>query len=685
MKLSDNITCLKGVGEKSAALFHKLNIYTIDDLIHHYPRDYEEYEMPVGIRFAEKDCVQTLRVTIKRVEGVKRVRNLQILSAVAGDSENSIVLTWFNMAFLRTKLKVGETIIVRGTPVIKNGRLTMEQPELFTDKEYEKKQGQLLPKYPLTKGLTNNMLIKVMRQVMDSKVLEREFLPLSIREQQQLAEYNYAISTIHFPEKREDLIFARKRLVFDEFFLFILSLRFLKESTEKTENVFQFSKDEKVQSLLQQLPFSLTNAQMRAWQDVKENMNSEYVMSRLIQGDVGSGKTIVAALALVYAAENGYQGAMMAPTEVLAKQHYEYFVELQEKYQLDIHPVLLTGSMTAKQKRQARERIEMGMADIVIGTHTLFQESVAYDNLALVITDEQHRFGVRQREMLMEKGTCPHVLVMSATPIPRTLAIIIYGDLDISVIDELPSNRIPIKNCVVDTSYRDKAYSFITKEVQAGHQVYIICPMVEESENMEAENVIDYERMLRDKLPPEIKTECLHGKMKSGAKNDIMERFAANEIQVLVSTTVVEVGVNVPNATVMMVENAELFGLAQLHQLRGRVGRGSAQSYCIFVSGSDKKETKKRLEILNKSNDGFYISSEDLKLRGPGDLFGFRQSGLLEFKIGDIFTDAAILQGAAEAAAIFSENRKLLEEPEYAELKKKIDFYLEKDLNSLSL
>lgn len=685
MKLSDNITCLKGVGEKSAALFHKLNIYTIDDLIHHYPRDYEEYEMPVGIRFAEKDCVQTLRVTIKRVEGVKRVRNLQILSAVAGDSENSIVLTWFNMAFLRTKLKVGETIIVRGTPVIKNGRLTMEQPELFTDKEYEKKQGQLLPKYPLTKGLTNNMLIKVMRQVMDSKVLEREFLPLAIREQQQLAEYNYAISTIHFPEKREDLIFARKRLVFDEFFLFILSLRFLKESTEKTENVFQFSKDEKVQSLLQQLPFSLTNAQMRAWQDVKENMNSEYVMSRLIQGDVGSGKTIVAALALVYAAENGYQGAMMAPTEVLAKQHYEYFVELQEKYQLDIHPVLLTGSMTVKQKRQARERIEMGMADIVIGTHTLFQESVAYDNLALVITDEQHRFGVRQREMLMEKGTCPHVLVMSATPIPRTLAIIIYGDLDISVIDELPSNRIPIKNCVVDTSYRDKAYSFITKEVQAGHQVYIICPMVEESENMEAENVIDYERMLRDKLPPEIKTECLHGKMKSGAKNDIMERFAANEIQVLVSTTVVEVGVNVPNATVMMVENAELFGLAQLHQLRGRVGRGSAQSYCIFVSGSDKKETKKRLEILNKSNDGFYISSEDLKLRGPGDLFGFRQSGLLEFKIGDIFTDAAILQGAAEAAAIFSENRKLLEEPEYAELKKKIDFYLEKDLNSLSL
>lgn len=685
MNLSDSITVLKGVGEKSAALFHKLNIYTLEDLIRHYPRDYEEYEMPVGIRFAKTDGVQSLRVTVKRIEGLKRVRNLQILSVIAGDSENSIVLTWFNMPYLRTKLSSGQNIIVRGTPIIKNGRLTMEQPELFVGEEYEKKQGQLLPKYPLTKGLTNHAITKAVKQVIDSKSLEKEFLPASIRKELELAEYNYAVSTIHFPEKREDLVFARKRLVFDEFFLFILSLRYLKESTEKTENVFRFPKDEMTLGLLEKLPFRLTNAQLRAWEDVKQNMNSDYVMSRLIQGDVGSGKTIVAALALCLTAENGYQGAMMAPTEVLAKQHYEYFVELKEKYQLNIHPILLTGSMTAKEKRMARERIEMGMADIIIGTQTLFQESVHYDNLALVITDEQHRFGVRQREQLMEKGTCPHVLVMSATPIPRTLAIIIYGDLDISVIDELPSNRIPIKNCVVDTSYREKAYQFITKEVREGHQVYVICPMVEESESMEAENVIEYEKKLRQALPEDIKTECLHGKMKSGAKNDIMERFAANEIQVLVSTTVVEVGVNVPNATVMMVENAELFGLAQLHQLRGRVGRGSAQSYCIFVSGSNKKDTKKRLEILNKSNDGFFISSEDLKLRGPGDLFGFRQSGLLEFKIGDIFTDAAILQSASDAAAYFTENKDILEEEEYQQLKKKLDLYMERDLKSLSL
>ncbi len=675
MNITDDITSLKGIGEKSAALFHKLNIYTIEDLMRHYPRDYESYDMPVGVRMVERDTLQSIRLSIKKIEGVKKVRNLQILNAVGGDSENSIFLTWFNMPFLRNKLSSGQ-VIVRGIPFIKNGRLTMEQPEVFTLEEYEKKQGQLLPVYPLTKGLTNNAITKAVKQVIDSGMLKKEYLPIGIRKEYELAEYNYAVSTIHFPKKFDDLVYARKRLVFDEFFFFVLSLRLLKESTEKIRNEFDFSKDTMTNFLLEHLPFQLTNAQKRAYEDVKNNLRSEYVMNRLIQGDVGSGKTIVAALAMCLAAENGYQSAMMAPTEVLAKQHYEYFEHLREEYHLDISPILLTGSMTAKQKRTAKERIEIGMINIVIGTHTLFQESVHFDNLALVITDEQHRFGVRQREMLMEKGNNPHVLVMSATPIPRTLAIIIYGDLDISVIDELPANRIPIKNCVVGTSYRQKAYEFIEREIRAGHQAYVICPMVEETEGKEAENVVEYEEKLREVLPKDIHVECLHGKMKPGAKNDIMERFAANQIQVLVSTTVVEVGVNVPNATVMMVENAELFGLAQLHQLRGRVGRGAAQSYCIFVSGTEKKETKKRLEILNKSNDGFYISSEDLKLRGPGDLFGFRQSGLLEFKIGDIFTDASILQAAADMAGEICENKGVLEQPEYWELKKCLTRYL---------
>ena len=373
-------------------------------------------------------------------------------------------------------------------------------------------------------------------------------------------------------------------------------------------------------------------------------------MSRLVQGDVGSGKTIIAFLAMILAGENGYQSALMVPTEVLARQHYEAFVSLKEEQGLSTRAVLLTGSSTAKEKREIYEEIRSGSADVIIGTHALIQEKVEYNNLGLVITDEQHRFGVKQREALTTRGNPPNVLVMSATPIPRTLAIILYGDLDISVIDELPAKRLPIKNCVVDTSYRPKAYSFIEKQVREGRQAYIICPMVEESEGLEAENVTDYIEKVRSSLSQDIRVEYLHGKMKAKDKNRIMEEFAAGDIQVLVSTTVVEVGVNVPNATVMMVENAERFGLAQLHQLRGRVGRGEYQSYCIFIQGNKEETTSRRLEILNKSNDGFYIAGEDLKLRGPGDLFGIRQSGLMEFRIGDIFNDADILKDASSAA-----------------------------------
>ncbi|MDE7186872.1 MAG: ATP-dependent DNA helicase RecG, partial [Lachnospiraceae bacterium] len=374
------------------------------------------------------------------------------------------------------------------------------------------------------------------------------------------------------------------------------------------------------------------------------------VMNRLIQGDVGSGKTILAFLALIMCVVNGYQGAMMAPTEVLAAQHYESLVQLQKQYRLPIRPVLLTGSVTARERREIYARIESGEANIILGTHALIQDKAVYRNLALVITDEQHRFGVRQRESLAQKGNGVHVLVMSATPIPRTLAIILYGDLHISVLDELPANRLPVKNCVVNTSYRETAYRFMEKEVAQGHQVYVICPMVEEGEMAELEDVLSYTAKLKGTLPSSIQIAALHGKMKPAEKNRIMEAFAARQIDVLVSTTVIEVGINVPNATVMMVENAERFGLAQLHQLRGRVGRGAAQSYCIFMSKSQKPETMARLKILNQSNDGFYIASQDLKLRGPGDLFGIRQSGDLRFTLGDIFQDAGILQRASDWA-----------------------------------
>ena len=447
----------------------------------------------------------------------------------------------------------------------------------------------------------------------------------------------------------------------------------MKDSEARADNHFILEDRPEINRFLSSLPYDLTDAQKKVWREIRQDMQGGHTMSRLVQGDVGSGKTIVAFLSLLLAGLNGYQGALMAPTEVLARQHYDNITGMLEQYQLPLKAELLTGSMTAKQKREAYERIASGEAAIIIGTHALIQEKVLYHDLALVVTDEQHRFGVKQREALAGKGYMPHILVMSATPIPRTLAIILYGDLDISVIDEMPKNRIPIKNCVVDTGYRETAYRFMKKQVSEGRQCYVICPMVEESESLEAENVQDYSRMLSEEMGSPINVGCLHGRMKQQEKDEIMAAFGRNEIQILVSTTVIEVGIDVPNATVMMIENAERFGLAQLHQLRGRVGRGGHQSYCIFMTASKSEETKERLDILNHSNDGFYIAGEDLRLRGPGDLFGIRQSGILDFKIADVFQDAGLLQCASsDAAGILAED-PALSGPENRHLKDYID------------
>lgn len=641
---------IKGVGEKTAALFGKINVYTIDDLIRHYPRDYETYDAPVSIRETSPGSVQAVYGQITAIPNVKKVRNLSILNAILKDDNgDSIQLTFFNMPFLKKVLKPGGSYLFRGLVQQRGTHKIMEQPRMFTWDEYRQKSGRLLPRYALTKGLTNQTVQKSVAQALEYYPPEKEYLPQMILQKYPMLSHREAIYALHFPESREELLTARNRMVFEEFFSFLLVLRKNKELAAKTENHFPMYETADTVRFLEQLPFPLTKAQKKVWGELREDMGSPYAMNRLIQGDVGSGKTILAVMALLMCAANGYQGAMMAPTEVLAVQHFEIISGYVKKYGIAFRPVLLTGSMTAKEKREAYAKIASGEANLIIGTHALIQEKVEYSSLALVVTDEQHRFGVRQRETLAAKGSEPHVLVMSATPIPRTLAIILYGDLKVSVIDELPANRLPIKNCVVGTSYRPKAYEFIAKEVAAGRQAYVICPMVEEGESEDMENVVDYTEKLRAVLPPSVQVAYLHGKMRPADKNRIMEEFATKEIDVLVSTTVIEVGINVPNATVMMVENAERFGLAQLHQLRGRVGRGEFQSYCIFISTSDTKETMERLQILNHSNDGFHIASEDLKLRGPGDIFGIRQSGEFAFVLGDIYTDANILKEASDA------------------------------------
>lgn len=663
-----NIRELKGIGEKTQKLFHKIGIETVGDLIRYYPKGFDIYEEPVPIAEAGEGTVVTVTGAILGKVQVSGTKNMQVTSMHVKDITGTLRAVWFRMPFLRNTFAGGGVVTLRGRIVNRKGGSVMEHPEIFyPSSRYEEKLHTLQPVYGLTAGLTNNAVMKAVKQALSRLDLTRDTLPEELRLKYELAEYNYAVRGVHFPEDKEVFCHARKRLVFEEFLAFILSLRRLRDSNEKLTNEYVMQQHPDIDAFISRLPFKLTKAQEKVWGEIAGNMSSDTVMSRLVQGDVGSGKTIVAVLALMNAALNGYQSAMMAPTEVLARQHYESICRLFETYDIPVKVVLLTGSMTAKEKRRVYDRIECGLAKIIVGTHALIQDRVFYDNLALVVTDEQHRFGVKQRETFAKKGGVPHVLVMSATPIPRTLAIILYGDLDISVIDELPSNRLPIKNCVVDTGYRSTAYTFMKRQVAEGRQCYVICPMVEESEHLEAENVVDYAQQLQEEMGDQICVSYLHGKMRQAEKDEIMTRFGKNQIQILVSTTVIEVGIDVPNATVMMIENAERFGLAQLHQLRGRVGRGNYQSYCIFMSSSKAKETKERLEILNHSNDGFKIASEDLKLRGPGDLFGIRQSGLMDFKLGDVYQDASILKMANEAAdcLIDAENEWLKKIPDY--------------------
>lgn len=654
MKLSS----LKGIGQKTEQLFTKAGITDTSQLPYYYPRSYDIYKEPVLISEIDEDGIYTLYLSIASDVEVKPMKKLNITTVFAVDEQNErIKLTWFNMPFIKAALRRGYRYMIRGRVVRRGSLVSMEQPKLYTAAEYEQKLHYIQPIYPLVKGLTNNMVTKAVTQyfAMQNNPEEMEYLPKELIERYELKPLYEAIKYIHFPRGINEMQESRKRLAFDEFFGFMMKLENLKSQRTYLENECMIHEGGYAARLISELPYQLTKPQRKAYDEMVADMSGKHVMNRLIQGDVGSGKTIIAVLALLNAVEAGFQGALMAPTEVLAKQHYDTVCELLKKHEFPVTPVLLVGSMSASQKKKAHEQIKDGTADIIIGTNALIQEKVEYNNLGFVVTDEQHRFGVNQRGGLARKGGHPHVCVMSATPIPRTLAIILYGDLDISIINAMPVGRLPIKNAVVGEEYRPNAYRFIMNQAALGHQAYVICPMVEDNEISESENVTDYTVELRKNLPG-LTVEGLHGQMAADTKNDIMGRFAKGEIQVLVSTTVIEVGINVPNATVMLIENAEKFGLAQLHQLRGRVGRGNAQSYCIFVSTSKKEEAKQRLDIIGKSNDGFYIAEQDLKLRGPGDFFGIRQSGDMSFTLADIYTDADMLKKAKDCADYIIEN-----------------------------
>jgi len=647
MNIHDRIDSLKGIGPKTAVLFEKLKVHTIDDLLRLYPRTYLSYDKPVDIAEAEVGTRVTIKATIQSYVDVKRIRSLKIVTCMVKDGTGAVKLTWFNSPFLKQVFHIGQTYYFVGMISIRNHQRVMEHPEYYTETQYNEKLSSLQPVYPLTDGLSNKVVTKAMQAALPMLSEIEDGVPQEILEKFRLMPLKHAIEGSHFPKSFDEVIACRDRLVFDEFFWFILRMRMLRERTVKSANQYVINDWDVVDSFIEGLSFKLTNGQRQAVTEIRNDMMGNTIMNRLIQGDVGSGKTVIAQIALLATVKNGYQAAFMAPTEVLAVQHYEGVKRDLEPYGVRVE--LLVGSTKPSQKRKIYEALSKGEIDILIGTHALIQEKVVYRNLALVVTDEQHRFGVRQRAQLSEKGNEPHVLVMSATPIPRTLAIIMYGDLDISVMKDMPANRLPIKNCVVGPKYRPTAYKFMLEQIQEGHQIYIICPMVEASENVDVENVVEYQESLLEVFPESVRIRYLHGKMSPDEKNQIMTDFANGFIDILISTTVIEVGINNPNATVMMIENAEKFGLAQLHQLRGRVGRGDAQSYCIMLCGTERKEAIDRLNILNSSNDGFYIANEDLKLRGPGDFFGIRQSGDMIFQLGDIYNNADILKIANEA------------------------------------
>ena len=673
MFLEQSIMDLKGVGEQTIKKFNKLGLFNIQDLLEHYPKEYEDRQEIINIQDIVIDEKNNIMATVASKPEVMKKGYKVIVKFRVKDETGSIYVVFYGQPYMKNNFTIGETYHFYGKIRRQYGYIEMESPE------YEKVNGDVLqkinkiiPVYPTTKKLSQKVIRQFIEQALSLALPEvQDYLPMYIKEAYRLKSKQYALTHIHFPENNDAFFEARKRLVFEELFflqlsLFIIKSEFLSRSKGTSKKIPQEFK-----SFIQSLPFELTNAQKKVVKEIVKDLKSDYAGNRLVQGDVGSGKTVVAAASLFIVIKNQQQGALMAPTEVLAKQHYEFLKQVFEPF--NIKMALLTGSTTAKEKKIILEQLKSQEIDLIVGTHALIEDNVEIPALGLVITDEQHRFGVRQRLKLSSKGQTPDIIVMTATPIPRTLALILYGDMDISIIDELPPGRQPIKTNAVDSSYHARIYRFMDKHIQEGRQCYVICPMVEENEKQsDLKSVIEYTTYLKDQVFPNLNIGLLHGKMKPKEKNAVMEAFAIGQVNILVSTTVVEVGVNVPNATVMVIENAERFGLAQLHQLRGRVGRGKHQSYCILVSDSKNKITKKRLKIMEESTDGFVIADTDLKLRGPGDFFGTKQHGLPEMKIANLYTDAKVLKEAQKAAKFLLEKDQALTLPEHQGLKVKL-------------
>ncbi len=677
MNLNTPVTNLKGIGEKNAKLLNKLHIFTYEDLINYYPREYVNYELPVSVKDVQIGKLQTVSGCVSAVNGPVSAGRFKIITVILRDGLSNLEVIFFNQPYIKKMLKVGGIYLFRGKVIQKGTRIIMQSAKIYSRNDYDELVGHPIPVYSLTSGLSGKTVTKAVNAAIHDIQWDDEIFPVDTMTDLDIVTHSKAISMIHNPANEESIKIARRRLAFEDFFYFIMLLRKNRDLSVTLKNAYPMIETADTRRFIEKLPFKLTSGQKKTWQQICEDMSGNGCMNRLVQGDVGSGKTIVAILALLMTACNGYQGALMAPTEVLATQHMETVSDLVKKYNLPLKPVLLVGSMKTSEKKAAYSLIKEGEVNLIIGTHALIQDKVEYKNLALVVTDEQHRFGVRQREALANKGNQPHILVMSATPIPRTLAIILYGDLHLSAIHELPADRLPIKNCVVKTDYRPSAYKFISDQVAQGRQAYVICSQVEAGEDDDLENVIDYCDKLKDALP-KLRITYLHGKMKAADKNSIMQNFADGNIDVLVSTTVIEVGINVPNSTVMMVENSERFGLAQLHQLRGRVGRGKHQSYCIFISSNDDKKTMERLNILAGTNDGFKIASEDLRLRGPGEFFGVRQSGEFSFKVGDIYADSALLEETNEYVDKLLKEDPKLNDVKNQKLKESVIRYYEK-------